>query len=237
MKDRKLKKMNRERKNINRFIRHHNSFNTKATYRKMVVLGSTNSGKTTLINKFITYTTPTDDELSQNEYLNRDYLFKGHNLNLDIVDVPSISSSSVFDNIETADVILLCYEYNNLESVEAALNLYVTIREIRADKMPFVLVGTKSDLKTEKINYKNVNQSEVVADKLTQIKGAKHIITSAKYNMNVIEAFEYGLTDVIKTLHTLSMSVQPMKYKHEHDVENEKENRHENSVSCFMFRL
>ena len=226
MKDRRNRKLSQDKENMNRYLRCQNSFKIQSTYRKVVVLGSANSGKTSFINSFVGNTQDT----SQKQFFCQDYIYKGHHLDLDIRDMPPSSSSScIFENIATADIIMICYDVNKLDSLKYALKLYSMIRQTREDKMPLVLVGTKSDL-INPMSEDHVDQSHVCRNIITQMKGAKHVLTSAVHDMNVIRAFEYGLNDIIKTIHTLSMSNQSSQNPYEWEHSKHKENI---LTSCF----
>ena len=186
-----------------------NSPKQKRKPRKIVMIGSARSGKTSLIHRFLNNSFTDQHKPTVEGLYDRDCTYRGYNLNLDIVD-----TSEVFQfpdmrdlHIKTADVIMLVYEIENMKSVRATKKLYGIIRELREDKMPIILVGTKMDLKGGSLPD-NFQESEEIVEILHEIQGAKHILTSAKYNMHVRDAFEYGFDDVIRKLHTLSMSVQ-----------------------------
>lgn len=179
--------------------------------RKILMVGSKLSGKSSLVRRFVHNAFSIQYLPAVDGLYNEDYSYRGYNFNVDIVDMPgSLKSNMIRDHhIQTADVIMLCYEIDNLSSVSEARRLYNVIKTTRKDKMPIVLVGTKSDLKRGSTPPEFWQQSEEVIDILNEIHGVKHILTSSRYNIHVKEAFEYCFDDIIKRIHTISMSQQP----------------------------
>lgn len=180
--------------------------------RKVLMVGSSQSGKSSLIRRFLKNTFTLQYLPSIDGLYNRNYSYRGYHFNVDIVDMPgSLKSAMIRDlHIKTADVIMLVYEIDSLESVKEARNMYNIIKDTREDKMPIILVGTKSDLKRGSTPPEYWQQSEEIIDILNEIHGVKHILTSSKYNIHVKDAFEYGFDDIIKRIHTISMAAQQM---------------------------
>ena len=117
--------------------------------RKILIVGSSQCGKSSLVRRFIHNAFTMQYLPSVDGLYNEDYSYRGYNFNVDIVDMPGSLKSNMIRglHIQTADVIMVCYEIDNLESVTEARWYYDTIKSVRKDKMPIVLVGTKSDLK------------------------------------------------------------------------------------------
>jgi len=67
--------------------------------------------------------------------------------------------------------------------------------------MSITLVGTRLDQLPAHAR-ENFHQSEETRDLLVRMRGVKHILTSAKYNVNIEEAFQQGFDDIIRKLHT-----------------------------------
>lgn len=196
-------------KKVQKLIRQEST--EKRRPRKILVLGSSQSGKSSLIRRFIKNSFTTQYVPSVDGLYNEDYSYRGYNFNVDIVDLPGyVKSNMIRDlHIQTADVIMLVYEIDNLESVHEVRRTFNVIKSTRQDKMPIALVGTKSDLKRGSTPPEFWQQTDEVIDILNEIHGSKHILTSSKYNIHVKEAFEYCFDDIIKRIHTISMSQQP----------------------------
>ena len=180
----------------------------KKSLRKIILIGSSKCGKTSLIKRFIDNSFTLQHIPTVEDCHTRDYTYRGHNLKLDIVDVcGGIQCEHMRDfHIKTADLIMLVYEVENIKSVNDAYDLYNTIRQVREDRMPIILVGTKIDLKRGSLPPEDFQHSDEISQVLNQIQGAKHVLTSAKYNMHIKEAFQQGLDDIVRKLHTYSMA-------------------------------
>lgn len=177
--------------------------------RKIILIGSSRCGKTALIKRFLDNSFTLQHIPTKEDCITKDYSYRGHELRLDIVDVCCgvFQCAAMRDyHIKTADLIMLAYEVDNMTSVQDAYDIYSTIRQVREDRMPIILVGTKVDLKRGSLPPDDFKQSEEISKVLNQIQGAKHVITSAKYNMHIKEAFQQGLDDIVRKLHTYSMA-------------------------------
>lgn len=180
--------------------------NRKRKIRKFVIVGSKGSGKKALINRFIGLPFDNKDNTENNIYKYKKS-YKGYQLNIQMAVLAETKTEDSKKHIKTADGIILTYEYESVESAQKLIELYSQLREIREDKMPLVVVGTKTDL------YKGllpVSSNDFLKssshDSVKKILCAKHIVTSAKHNINVAEVFNFCLSNAIKRIHTLSMS-------------------------------
>ena len=186
--------------------------------RRVCILGSTKSGKSSLVKRFI-HDTFTDTYVPTiEECYNLDYVYKGYNLNLDIVDTCGVFMFPVMRdlNIKKADIVIATYEINNDLSIKEAIASCKKVNEIRKDVVPVVLVGCKSDLNDEKMECQDYIVGEL--NLLGGIK-LKHLITSAKLNMNVKDAFELGFDDIIKIIPKKSLT------SYEHYVKKREEKK------------
>ena len=179
----------------------------KSKIRKFVVVGPKGSGKKALINRF--FGLPFDNKSdNENDIYKHKESYKGYKLKIQIAVIAETNNDDCKTyHIKTADVIILTYEYDSLESSKKLLELYAQLRNIREDKMPMIVVGTKSDLvggASPITSYDVVKSSS--HDSVKKIPGAKHIVTSSKYNINIVDVFNFCLSNAIKRIHTLSMS-------------------------------
>ena len=177
--------------------------------RKIVIIGPPKSGKSALIERFLnnSYTDiPHNKKLKRG---NQDYHYKGYHLNIEFVVVlESESTENKVFHIKTADVIMLVYEFANLNSVEDLARSYKALRTVREDKMPVILVSTKIDKYGGSSPQLLFQEPDNISSVLCRIRGAKQVHTSAKYNINIRDAFEMCFDDIIKRIHTWSMSAQ-----------------------------
>ncbi|XP_065659058.1 uncharacterized protein LOC105843855 [Hydra vulgaris] len=177
--------------------------------RKIVIIGSPKCGKSALVERFLNNSycdIPHNKKLKRG---NEDYYYKGYSLNIELVVVSENESteSKVF-HIKTADAIMLVYEFASLNSVEDLLQSYKAIRTVREDKMPVLIVSTKIDKNGGSSPQLHLRENESITSVLYAVRGAKQIYTSAKYNINIRDAFEMCFDDIIKRIHTWSMSAQ-----------------------------
>lgn len=202
--------------------RRRSSAHTKAIksqkLRKIVVLGSTKSGKTSLIKQFLDNTFDETYTPTVEESYNRDYKYLGYNLNLNIVDTCCPFMFPVMRDlcVKEADVVMIVYEINNKESIAGCLETHKIINELRP-YLPVTLVGTKLDLhlSTEVIAhtssvYPNVAEYEAVNKEFQELGklNLKHVLTSAKFNLRVKDAFHTCLDDVVTRIKATSVSAR-----------------------------
>ena len=194
----------------NRYARRRSSAVThakkKRQTRQIVIMGSTKCGKTKLIKRFLD-NSYTDDYLpTVEDCYNKDYDYMGFHLNLDVVDTcsPFIFPIMRDLNIKSASAIMLLYEIKDQVSIQELLATYTKIIELRKNTVPIVLVGTKMDLyDCQTVEEYEFNSGSFSIFNETNIR---HVLTSAKNNIGVCNAFELGLDNVITKIHTLSMS-------------------------------
>lgn len=175
--------------------------------RKVVVLGSTKCGKSAFVkrlldNSFAESYIPTIEDCT-----NRDYRYKGFNLNIDFIDTsgPFLFPAMRDLNIKRADILLLLYEVNNKPSLKEAGKCYEKICELRGDNVPLVLVGTKIDLYKKYKHSQDIDLCNNNGD-LFNSTDVKHILTSARNNINISDALELALDEVIRKIHSMSLS-------------------------------
>ena len=177
------------------------------TTRKIVLLGSKKSGKTSYLNRLIKGAFTTTYQSTVEDIFNIDYKYRGFFLNLDFID-----TGGPFDfppmrnlNIMSADAVLVFYEIDNPDSITEALTCLKIVRELREnDVLPVALIGTKKDLTDEKTLEKDREQIyEVISAYEAAIK---HTVTSAKLNFQIQHALELVLDEVILSIRSTSLS-------------------------------
>ncbi|XP_065652338.1 ras-like protein rasS isoform X3 [Hydra vulgaris] len=173
--------------------------------RRVCVLGPSRSGKSCLVKRFLNNTFSEIYFPTIEECYNLDYVYKGYNLNLDVIDTCGAYVFPVMRdlNIKKADVIIATYEINNKLSIKESISICKKVLEIRQDVVPVILVGCKSDLNGEpRENNDYINEELNLLDPIN----IKHVLTSSKLNINVNDAFEVGFDDVIKIVSKKSLT-------------------------------
>lgn len=191
----------------------------KREARKIIIAGSTRCGKTALVQRFL------NGFFSQNyiptveDFYSRDHRFKDNLLNIEIVDMcgPNMFPLMRDMHIQTASVAMLIYEIDNKTSIQEAADVLTKIKELRADMtpLPVVLVGTKLDL-FRRHDEENVYEFNNERFSMMHDLDRNHVLTSAKDNIKVGEAFELALEHVLES-YTLKKSVTKPKGKFRFD--------------------
>ena len=124
-----------------------------------------------------------------------DHKYKGYVLHLEIIDM---CGSYVFPvmrdfNIRHAGIAFLLYEIGNEASMQEASDLLLKIKETRRETLPVVMIGTKLDLQS------GLNNIEMyrLGNKRFRMSNKNHLLTSAKDNVNVTEAFNLALEYIL----------------------------------------
>lgn len=175
--------------------------------RKVVILGSRKSGKTALLKRFLTNEYDDDYYPTVEECYKHNYSYKGFNLNLDIIDMCGPFMFPVMRdlNLKSAHVILLVYEIGDIESIQEAVSAYKNIIEKQQQYKATVLVGTKFDKYSKRVNSAaEYEQNDEMFSMLPQVN-AGHVVTSARTNLGVKEAFELGLLWHVTNKHSGSL--------------------------------
>ncbi|KAI5952836.1 hypothetical protein KGF54_003703 [Candida jiufengensis] len=160
------------------------------------VIGASDVGKTSLINRYM-YGKFDENEKLENEEI---YIKKQYDQNQNQIKQFIIYDSDFHEDmylnskkisILNASSLMLLYSINNLESfmmVEEFLNFIKTIYSSSDEEdtiPPFILVGSKSDLENERII--EYEQGEEMCKRLG---GLKYFECSSKLNVGVNECFE-----------------------------------------------
>ncbi|XP_065644087.1 GTP-binding protein Di-Ras1 [Hydra vulgaris] len=168
----------------------------------LLLVGKCETGKSSLVNRWINgdykdYYIPTVEEF----YL-KSYGVMGHSVNVGVIDM---SGSWDFPGMldlyfNKADSIIFVYEVNNKVSISEMFLFYQRLVKIRGEnhEVYMTVVGTKMDKQQQ---YDESTKNEAVDAFIKEIGGrAKHTITSAKLNINVVEAFEAALSNVVANM-------------------------------------
>lgn len=164
--------------------------------RKVVIMGSTSVGKTSLTQQYVappTYTAsyyPTIEDTSH-----KIVTYKGADYDIEIVDSAGLEEYSLFPGKYAVGVhgYMLVYSIASRQSFDMVPTIYDKILDYAGlESVPLVIVGQKTDLRDERSVTKE--EGEALAKKLN----AGFIESSAKDNANVSGAFEALLEEMQK---------------------------------------
>ncbi|AFR93376.2 Ras family, other [Cryptococcus neoformans C23] len=164
--------------------------------RKVVIMGSTSVGKTSLTQQYVappTYTAsyyPTIEDTSH-----KIVKYKGADYDIEIVDSAGLEEYSLFPGKYAVGVhgYMLVYSIASRQSFDMVPTIYDKILDYAGlESVPLVIVGQKTDLRDERSVTKE--EGEALAKKLR----AGFIESSAKDNANVSGAFEVLLEEMQK---------------------------------------
>jgi small GTP-binding protein len=162
---------------------------------KCLVIGDSETGKTSLINRFVNNIFYEEHILLiRNDFEAKSINFRDKNHRFIIFDNWSkvIIKPSLFRNM---DVIIICYDITNRKSF-TNIDEWLKKSKLSINKNTcIILCGNKSDLETER----QVDKNEAVnyADKNNMC----FIESSAKNNLNIEEIFEYIAKNKINRYH------------------------------------
>ena len=89
-------------------------------------------------------------------------------------------------NLKCADIIFILYEMGNDVSIEEAVHLFKTVKQLRKDLVPVILVGTKLDLH----NNSDARKKQIRNQAFCRLESIDrlHVLTSAKHNIGLDSA-------------------------------------------------
>ena len=168
-----------------------------------VILGDKHVGKTALISRYVLGSfspsySPTVEECYFKLHYDKN---RETNFNLRIIDTSGYYHFPAMQrlNMVHADVILLAYEVRNLPSMKRLIQLYSTAKEELKghEPTPIICVGSKIDKNKDINNYYDEAIEEFI--RLNKSACLRHILTSAKLDINVTDIFQLGI-DMLQDL-------------------------------------
>jgi cell division control protein 42 len=145
---------------------------------KCVVVGDGAVGKTSMLISYTTNTFPEEHKPTVFDNYTADVLVKGNPVCLNLWDT---AGQEEFDRLRplsyaNTDVVLICYSVVHPTSFENVKNRWIPEVRYFCDKIPILLIGTKTDLK-----------SEAAEDHIVPKKEAEQLIAK---EFGIVEALE-----------------------------------------------
>uniref|UniRef100_A0A914D3M3 Uncharacterized protein n=1 Tax=Acrobeloides nanus TaxID=290746 RepID=A0A914D3M3_9BILA len=153
---------------------------------RLVVLGSSKVGKTSIIKQFLSKEFPERYKETIEDLHSRDFRIQGEMLHLDVLDTNFDFPDMRKVAIASAHAFMLVFAVDNVQSFKEMSDLWSEICERRDNiqSIPIVVVGNKADLPTKKIY-------EATATAWTSRLNAdvRYVEASAKTNTNINTIF------------------------------------------------
>lgn len=168
----------------------------------ILLLGRCEVGKTALVNQWVNDTfvdtyTPTIED-----FYEKSLNLKGQTVNISLIDMTGTSDFPAMIDLylNRVDSVLLVYDVTNDASAKELRVLYNRVSKVREQRedLMVTIVGTKADILDDMGDY---YRNEVVDEILRQVgECGKHVMTSAKLNLNVNDAFIAGLSNMAPSI-------------------------------------
>lgn len=166
---------------------------------KIVLIGSSKSGKTALAQQFVNKEFSETYKSTVEEAYFYNYKYGERHCGLEIVDLPSPFDFPVMRDlhVKSCHALMLIYEVGNSTSYDTAKNAWEQIKGLCDETLSIVVVGTKIDLVTD-VRKAESEMAEFCNDDFLDFN-INYIMTSAKNNKGVDEAFHMCIDGIFKT--------------------------------------
>ncbi|XP_076328842.1 GTP-binding protein Rhes-like [Tachypleus tridentatus] len=164
-----------------------NSEQRPKEYYRVVVMGATKVGKTSIIQQFLYEVFPVDYNATVEELHRGEFNVGGCSLTLDLLDTSGSCGFPVMKRlaIQIGNAVLLVYSIDDSESFEEICRMHDFVLEIRPAGVPIVVVGNKNDLQQKR------QVRREVAETVTCIDWENGFVEcSVKDNLNVVQTFK-----------------------------------------------
>ncbi|XP_055360345.1 rho-related GTP-binding protein RhoG-like isoform X5 [Betta splendens] len=173
---------------------------------KCVAVGDTDIGKTSMIFTYIKKIYPKEYIPGFYDYYSTQVSVDNHKVDLEIRDT---SGCEDFDTVRPlcyngVGVFIICFSIASPASYGNVKNKWLPEIKHHCPNMPFLLVGTKADLRNDQIDLKKQNhitvsqqQGNILAQ---QIKAVKYVECAAKTQDGLDEVFDEAVRAFLKHL-------------------------------------
>jgi small GTP-binding protein len=186
---------------------------------KLFLLGNSGVGKTCLVQKYVNNIFQADhiSTIGMESFSKETILPNGEKVLIDFIDTAGQEryKSISYNLVRNAEGIILMYDITNIKTFESIIEWVDSIRKIKPNDFPILLVGNKCDLEEERLIETEEGRQE--AEKY----GFLFLETSIKNGINVDEA--------VSTL-ALKVYEQKSKEEKENKNKNKKDNIHLKNV-------
>lgn len=189
------RRRNKSRRNALRTLRRRDTIG-------VLLLGKCEVGKTQLVRRWLKGSFNDNYNPTIEDFHVKSYRHMGQCVNVGVIDMTgSWDFSAMMDlYLNRVDTVMFVYDVNNESSIRELDFLYERLVKVRGENhdMLLTVVGTKLDKRQD---CGPDNKDEPVHDFVEKLgDNCKHIQTSSKLNLNVKEAFENSLNELIATM-------------------------------------
>ena len=182
---------------------------------KVIFLGNTQVGKTSIINRFVENTFDIEEIISKSvAFVSKDFFFTSAKkaIRFNIWDTAGQESYRSLASLyyKNAIAAVVVYDLNSRDSYEGAKIWIEELHDKGPNDIIIILVGNKADLICEELNYEEAyNYAEKIKGKL--------ILASAKENTNIDNIFE-TIGDKLACSKDTPIISKPIKIKNENEI-------------------
>uniref|UniRef100_A0A0A9WM14 Rho-related GTP-binding protein RhoC n=1 Tax=Lygus hesperus TaxID=30085 RepID=A0A0A9WM14_LYGHE len=178
-------------------------FKAEPTRKKLVVYGDHDTGKTSLLIKFVTRMFPTEYVPPTIESVVVDMEVDGRRIELLLGEAEGYSTLYKLARValQEVDVVLMCFSLTSASSFDSMPTLVHRVKQYGLHNAPIVMVGTKND---EQLN--RVITFEKGLEMAKSVNAFRYVECSAKTEEGVSEVFETAVRSVIAKRGRLSAS-------------------------------
>ncbi len=162
------------------------------TLRNLVMVGDGQTGKTHLFYSFLRGKSPEECFLPLSNSITHDMEVNGTKLSLGLTPVKGEYKTN---DLLMADVVIMCFALDNPDSLQNITDKWVPEISGKCPKCPFILVGTKLDLRKDK-KAKTMPQSKGKAV-AKSIEAVNYLECSSVTKHGVMEVFEAAAKTVL----------------------------------------
>ena len=170
----------------------------------MLLFGSCKAGKSALVNRWIKGNFHDTYEPTIEDFHVKPYRHMGQCANVGIIDMTGSGDFAAMVDLYLAkiDSVLFVYDIgaDTAQTVNDLKRLHELLIKIRGESysVSLTVVGTKVDRNQDRDNYRNTELADYLKE--IDIPEERHILTSAKLDRNVDEAFESALNEVVENM-------------------------------------
>ncbi|XP_066924263.1 ras-like protein rasD [Clytia hemisphaerica] len=192
----RMRSRNKSRRNALRTLRRRDTVG-------LLILGKCESGKSSLVHRwlrghFVDQYRPTVEDFHV-----KSYKHMGQCVNVGVIDMTgSWDFPAMIDLYLTRiDSVMFAYEIGSEDAVKNLRLLHERLVKVRGERneVSLTVVGTKVDRQQDHYDdYRNDELNQFLRS--INVPDERHVLTSSKLNLNVNEAFESALNEVIENM-------------------------------------